>query len=302
MIDLIHAYQRIAISQQQLEELRDKADKVLSDRLQNGYLCFILKNMKVIAKSDTISFTGSVSKSFLGNNVNRLYFEDFNDWVNKFSNALGMDISNFIIGKLDLNFDIPTIYPPYIYQKSIIKLNHSGRFYPDRNTLYCKAHDYTVRIYDKKKEAIIYDPILGHTLRIEFAFKRRLGYYLFGGGYVMIRDIQNESGYKKLYGLADKFFKRIIMENRDDTLDFSNCRTPRQVKDAIVKNFALELGGQTGVEDWVERLRSYDKFMNIRGYSRLKEMLKKDLSPKESKHDFVREIRNKYYSLVRYQL
>ncbi len=301
MIDLIHAYLRITLTITQLEDLRDKANKVLSDRLQNGYLCIMIMNMKVIAKTDTISFTGSISKSYFGSNAMRFYYEDFIAWIDKFSFALGMDISNFIIGKIDLNFDIPTIHPPVVYQKSIIKLNHSGRFYPDRNTLYCKAHDYTVRIYDKKKEAIIYDPLLGHTLRIEFAFKKRLGYYMFGGGYVTIKDIQSKSGYKKLYGLADKFFNRIIMKNRDDTLDFSNCTTPRQVKDIIVKNFAIKLGLQ-GIEDWVDRLRSYEGFTNKRGYQRLKEMLKKDFSTDKSKYDFVGELKNKFYSLVRYQL
>jgi len=302
MIDSINLYKKDNFSLAFLKEMLDKADNIYSNRLERGYIKFSYQDMVVIGTTDSLSITGSASKSYHGSIVNRLYHHEFNDWVNLMSDGLGIDFRYFYIGGIDLNFDIPTIYPPSIYQPSIIRIKHAGKVVQELNTIYVKTQNATFRGYDKEKESKKYNPYLGNNLRLEFSIKKRVGAALFGGGLVTVNDIITKEGYQSLYLYSQRMFSRIVMANVDNTLDYKDDKSPRQIRDSIVKNFAIELGGQKGVEQWIQKLRSYNSFTNPRAYLRLRDMLLKDFKPNSDYHDFVGEITEKFYSLIRYQL
>lgn len=307
MIDTLQLYNYHEYDTDYLELIRKKVDVVKRDDIKNGYLNVYYHGMNFIFSKNYINIKGSISGSINQCNSQRIYFTEFVQRVEFLSDFLEIDLKKFNVKRIDLNFDLPVKYPIGIYQDCFAKIRNGNKFNRFENTIYCKAIDYNLRIYDKNKKSKFINSSSQESLRIEFSFKKNLRRQFFGkdfksrGSKLVLGDIVKSSGYSKLFDRCIDLFNRIQLYNNDSVFQFTDAKSPKELRDIMVSEYVYEHGGSQFVLNTLDRLKSLDTFNCKRSYNKAEKMLLKQRTP-QSQEDLVSEIISLFYSLIRYRL
>ena len=155
MIDTVNFWiDSLSIPKGQLFGVVSYLSEVTERQNINGYSCSGKAGYYYInVAKNGISLKGSLSKYYLGNNIDTLTRHSVKSAIEQLSDHLHIDISLAKVTRLDISSVILTKYSPVVYYRYLGQKSWFYRFQFKEDTLYYNNHKRQIIFYDKAKEA-----------------------------------------------------------------------------------------------------------------------------------------------------
>jgi hypothetical protein len=196
------------------------------------YYIGYIGNFKVIYSKTNLSLKGSLTKFFLGNNVQNMNRNQITEAFKKLEIKLDFDIGDFRISRIDIGvtFEMKSIIPMYL--DSLIELpryklkvfEHETKSFTNKSktvTFYDKVEEF----HSKKRDLSLNDLDMnsGNLLRYEFQIKHANKVL----GKVTINDINNDQYLKKLVKMWKSTFHKIKKNRKLIDIDLIKLTKPK---------------------------------------------------------------------------
>lgn len=256
-----------------------------------------IKNYKVEINPFVIYFYGSISKYFLGNNVEPLSISDTSKAFEMMAEELNLPIKNAIVSRIDIADNIRMDYSPEIYLKYFGESNYFKRFLQP-NSLYYKNGKKQKFFYNKTKEMkdkknnMPSDWNGLNILRFEMRFLKNISKE-FQIQNINIATLLSDTFLKKI---SEKWIEgyKSIDKISNFNIDYGKVKTPkdywRQANALSINTFGYE-----NIMQSVDILKRLNAFKNPEYYSRLKREIR-GLNKENSKtniNEFIKELDEK---------
>lgn len=184
---------------------------VISPPKNSEYYLYNIRNLTLILKRDSLKISGSLTKYFLGHNINLSIgsIKDVKDAFSKLSDELKIDLSEFTVSRLDFGRCFILSNPIIKYLKSLHSLDNHDYIYYQNTGRNFKNTVRTIAFYDKVDEirSLKYKEIKNtalQNLRILDLEKKNILRYE-----VQIRDAFHHFGtIITVKGICDPYFYR----------------------------------------------------------------------------------------------
>jgi hypothetical protein len=256
-----------------------------------------INNYRVMINPFGIYFYGSISKYFLGNNVEPLSISNTSKAFEMMAEELNLPIKNAIVSRIDIADNIRMDYSPEIYLKYFGESNYFKRLLQPNSLYYTNGRKIKV-FYNKikemkdKKNNMPSDWNDLYILRFEMRFLKNLSNE-FKIQNINIATLLSDTFLKKISEKWIEGYKSIDKIANSD-IDFSNIKTPKDFWRQIKASSINELGYEK-IMQYVDTLKLLNTFKNPESYSRLKReirALNKENS-KTTKNEFIKELDEK---------
>lgn len=266
---------------------------------EGNYACSYKSFRIYYRRAGYITFTGSLSKLFYGNNIQVLNTTDTMKAVALLEGHFGLiltacplyriDISNVVISRLK-----PTRYYPYL-----LKLKNYFR-QPDRNSLYYhNGKKYSAVFYDKTAEAKNNNMNIPeqfrnrNLLRYEFRFKKVTKHF---GRQVRLSELGDDEFLLYCFNIWKQTYNQIYKATKTIKMDYSKLNSATDWIDLFVKIGASTLDIQ--VDDLIDEADAQGAFKHPMAKSRAKSRIQKALSRELIEEDpIINEITKKINSV-----
>lgn len=235
-----------------------------------------LKNLRVNQSEYGISIKGSLSKWFLGNNIETLTRDNTKQAVESLSDTLHLSLKNAQLSRIDFAQNFSMDYKPELYYPY---LGVSGRFIRNvwSTTLYYSKTNIVKLFYDKilqcKNCGIKIDESLNlkNLLRFEVRFDKQLP-KIFNREFVNVEMLYEESFYKMVF---DKWFDEYLNITKIPKLSFQKdvLLKPNDFVKQLTLKGIMDIGGQYEVFELIEEAKKRGQFERPEYASRTKIMV-----------------------------
>jgi len=238
------------------------------------------KNMKTQICKNGISITGSLTKFYLGDNVQTLSRQQIKEAIELLSDSFNLDILKAKVTRLDVGFNliIENRVREYLSLLGLCaNLIRSENISKDELTVYYRSY---AKRANRSKELCFYDkvmeaklPISDNLLRYELRFLKRLPQQL-GVPEILGKTLLNDNFYTHLVSLwAENYFdiekkKFIKLENMD------NITKPNEAFNALVA-LLYSQADPALIEAFLATLKEDKAFADPKYYSRLNKKIRK---------------------------
>ena len=285
---------------------------VKEQRNKNGvpYLNGTVFDYHVNIYNHVIFFSGSLCKSFFGNNIQTLTRQATQQAFEKLSDTLHTDLTAAKVTRLDVSTVIPTKRPPADYYHFLGTKPRFERVQSTPDTLYYKTKQRELTFYDKTKEATakgVQIPDIwqnSNLFRYELRYKKHLNKQLHSDLTAAI--LYDEAFYYNVIQNWHNEFKK-IQKLKEQSFMMDNITTP---KEAVMVFFAsllqqseeiLQQSGQILITDFLNGLKAKKMFSDRKYYTRVKNDLNKILeAPKGTKSELIKELETAIFDIAKY--
>lgn len=256
-----------------------------------------IKNYRVTINQYGIYFYGSISKYFLGNNVEPLSISDTSKAFEMMAEELGLPIQNAIVNRIDIADNITMDYSPEIYLKYFGESKYFNKLIQPNSLYYTNGRKQKV-LYNKTKEMkdkknnMPSDWNGLNILRFEMRFLKNISKE-FQIQSINIATLLSDTFLKKISEKWIEGYKSIDKIVNHD-IDLINIKTPKDFWRQKKASSINELGYEKTMQE-VDTLKLLKTFKNPESYSRLKReirALNKENS-KTTKNEFIKELDEK---------
>jgi len=251
-----------------------------------------------------ISLKGSLSKYYLGNNIDTLTRHTIKKAIEQLSDSLHLDLRAARVTRLDVSTVMPTKRPPADYYSYLGQKPYFERLQSTKDTLYYNNHQRQIIFYDKTKEAhnssiAIPEIFLKNNLfRYELRYTKRLNKQLKAD--ITASTLTDELFYKAIIKNWHNEFKT-IQKLKNQSFMANNTNTLKEAKDALFAHL-LQQSGQSTIDEFLAELKAAKRFKNRSDYTKLKNDLNKMIGTYdfEVKNELVKELETQIFDIARY--
>ena len=161
-----------------------------------------------------IHIEGSAPTFMNNHNINTLKFNEIQDFIYRLSDALGTDISNYTISRLDTTDNIETDYSPRVYKKYLGRCDYFQKIDYEFNGIHYINGTRHLTLYDKVLEQLNKNMIIPpefyskNLLRFEYSVKKNCRYHL-GENIKEVKDLLIPENFIFLIDKWEKMFNSI---------------------------------------------------------------------------------------------
>lgn len=290
MIDTIKGY--IELSQYKYEDVEHLLNDGTINRSKKTF-AFNLSNFRFTIKFDEnqdpikLSFNGSLTKFYYGDNLAQLDWETIEKAINELSDNLGIILNEAILTRIDVAINLVLEKPVNQYIHNFYKNRNSGMLiYDTSKTFLSKTTD--ISLYDKLKEMKRKDKDTFKTisnlikdkniLRYELRLKKNLKHY-FNLNEFLVKDLFEKNIQNKIVDLWAKYYSKVNKHI------FINAPILLLARRNGLKEYLSYIGLKiTGIEKTIQIIQSAD-------FS-VKDIYSKRSKMKKSLNKFIQEIDN----------
>jgi len=233
-------------------------------------------NIRVFMNDTGIYLKGSLSKYYLGDNINSITRSGIERACEKLSDELNLPIHKARPTRIDIAQNFIMNLPPEHYFPYLGECHYFNRLIQP-NSLYYRNKSHQLVFYNKLKEITsrgLKIPAVWlnqNVLRYEYRMEKNVSKMLKVPG-LKFRDIFDESLYMKL---VNRYFDqyKAISKMKNITLDYSIMKKPNDFHNYMLARYYQQLG--SSVYDAIEELRANEVFEHKEYYSRLKSEIRK---------------------------
>lgn len=213
MIDSIKLHSKNA-SQIDLEYINNKFRlKPLTGDSYFSYKAKI-KNIKFTYDLYGVHLEGSPATYLHGNNIKTLKYNEIQDFIDKLSEDLGFDISQFTITSIEITDNLELKNPPKTYKKILGHCNYLSKTNFENNGLSYSNGTRKLTFYDKileqtKTSKKVADDMIGrYLLRIEYRISQKCREKL-GKNINVLSDLLVRENYLHLVDMWEEIFNAV---------------------------------------------------------------------------------------------
>jgi hypothetical protein len=277
----------------------------------NGNICYSgkLDRFNLNFWPGHISARGSLSKYYLGNNVETMSRKDVEKAVEQMSNNLGLDVGNFDVWRVDVGATFRMNHPVSNYLAYLESCpRYTTATYPESRMF--RNRQKTLIFYDKgieflKKESKEVkrqlqsrgfretDNHFRYELQIQKKTKMNLGLREFKA-----KHLYDEKVYTKLIELWKKEFDKV--KKKREIMDFQTegLIKPKQIKESLAC-VGLEKLGKQEILEMIKR-KYYEGEIKKPDYYRMKSMFEQMENRFGTKSEYIQELEQEVNNRARY--
>ena len=321
MIDTLHIFmEREQITEKMLNQLDNlERNKVIQDvsmqTFSNSGIIRkqgMLKGIKLSWGENSIKLKGSLSRYYLGNNLDYLEIDSTKDAIDQLCEDLKINIGDFKVTRVDMAATINMQYPVLNYLEHLESLSNHKKIQYGNETIYFKNTLRTFQFYNKllqmKKKPgrkktfnILREAQLSiedHYLRVELQLTKKIEDQLKMDQKLKVRDLYNPTIYAKLVNCWYKYFTKVKTKRK-----ILDLKQNENITSSVFIKYLAAYGYSKLCNDKVRRLverkykdKEYNTYYNIQ----------KDINKLENRFGFeskyIRELNEEIKGIADYQL
>lgn len=195
-----------------------------------------------------INFYGSIPKFIQGNNIEPITVKDLRKFIRKVRTKTGIDISDFLITRLDISTWVGVEHPVEYYLKLMDTYSRYKRIRNSKTSIAFQTltGSKSLKLYDKHAELIKRNQLKTHNtykqvknmLRVEYMNNSAIQDDF--GSRITIRDLLKPETYDLFKPILINRFKKIKFLN---TLNLEQVKDKTQVIDYLIMSGVENIGG-----------------------------------------------------------
>lgn len=261
-------------------------------------------NLRVSVSDQRLSIKGSLSKYYLGDNIQTLTRQNTQRGIERLSDELFLPIGDASLTRLDFGHNLIMKHEPEVYFAYLGERRYFERYRLSDSLNYKNGSRMQVfydKVLESKSNRVEIPQVWQgqNVLRFESRYTKRIEDQL------KHPDITVSTLYEEQFyiGLVRRYFEdyEAIQKVLPDPLDYSNMTSPKDFWKQLALLKAHELG-QPKVMEMIEEMKARDTFKIPEYYSRLKREVKEGMggSKAEISESLIAELDHKVKALKRF--
>jgi hypothetical protein len=258
-------------------------------------------NLRVSVSDQRLSIKGSLSKYYLGDNIQTLTRQDTQRGIERLSDELSLPLGDASLSRLDFGHNLIMKHEPEVYFTYLGESRYFERYRLSDSLNYKNGNRMQV-FYDKVLESKFHRVEIPkvwqgkNVLRFESRYLKRIEDLLKHPD-ITANTLSDEQFY---IGLVRRYFEdyEAIQKVLPDPLDYSNMTSPKDFWKQVAL-LQMQAWGQPKVMEMIDEMKARDTFKSPEYYSRLRREVKEGMggSKAEISESLIAELDHKVKAL-----